>query len=52
MSERRQDFLARFDWIGTGLMLEPRGHAMMSGGFLYALTRDRKDASGRGSQIV
>lgn len=35
MSERRQDFQARFDWIRTGLMFEPRGHDMMSGGFLY-----------------
>jgi 4-hydroxyproline epimerase len=35
MSERRQDFLARFDWVRTGLMFEPRGHDMMSGGFLY-----------------
>jgi 4-hydroxyproline epimerase len=35
MSEKRQDFLARFDWIRTGLMFEPRGHDMMSGGFLY-----------------
>jgi 4-hydroxyproline epimerase len=35
MSERRQDFLTRFDWIRTGLMFEPRGHDMMSGGFLY-----------------
>jgi 4-hydroxyproline epimerase len=35
MSERRQDFLARFDWIRTGLMFEPRGHDLMSGGFLY-----------------
>jgi 4-hydroxyproline epimerase len=34
-SERRQDFLQRFDWIRTGLMFEPRGHDMMSGGFLY-----------------
>jgi 4-hydroxyproline epimerase len=38
MSERRQDFLARFDWIRTGLMFEPRGHDMMSGGFLYPPT--------------
>jgi 4-hydroxyproline epimerase len=35
MSERRRDFLERFDWIRTGLMFEPRGHDMMSGGFLY-----------------
>src|SRR5262249_10154807 len=35
MSEKRQDFLKRFDWIRTGLCFEPRGHDMMSGGFLY-----------------
>jgi len=44
MSERRQDFLARFDWIRTGLMFEPRGHDMMSGGFLYPPTRDDAEA--------
>ena len=44
MSERRQDFLARFDWIRTGLMFEPRGHDMMSGGFLYPPTRADTDA--------
>jgi 4-hydroxyproline epimerase len=44
MSERRQDFLARFDWIRTGLMFEPRGHDMMSGGFLYPPTRADSDA--------
>ncbi len=44
MSERRQDFLARFDWIRTGLMYEPRGHAMMSGGFLYPPTRPDTEA--------
>ncbi|MDJ0275647.1 4-hydroxyproline epimerase [Sphingomonas sp. 2R-10] len=43
MSERRQDFLSRFDWIRTGLCFEPRGHAMMSGGFLYPPTRDDSD---------
>ncbi|MES2021854.1 MAG: 4-hydroxyproline epimerase [Pseudomonadota bacterium] len=41
MSARRQDFLSRFDWIRTGLCFEPRGHDMMSGGFLYPpTTRD------------
>ncbi len=44
MSERRQDFLSRFDWIRTGLCYEPRGHDMMSGGFLYPPTRDDTDA--------
>jgi len=44
MSARRQDFLARFDWIRTSLMNEPRGHDMMSGGFLYPPTLDDTDA--------
>ena len=35
MSELRQDFLERFDWIRHSLMFEPRGHDIMSGGFLY-----------------
>lgn len=43
MEERRQDFMARFDWIRTGLCFEPRGHDMMSGGFLYPPTRDDSD---------
>lgn len=43
MSERRQDFLARFDWIRTGLCFEPRGHDMMSGGFLYPPTSGDTD---------
>ena len=45
MSERRQDFLARFDWIRTGLMFEPRGHDMMSGGFLYPPSDPANDAA-------
>jgi 4-hydroxyproline epimerase len=44
MSARRQDFLARFDWIRTGLMNEPHGHDMMSGGFLYPPTLADTDA--------
>ena len=43
MSERRQDFLERFDWIRTGLCFEPRGHDMMSGGFLYPPTDAAND---------
>jgi 4-hydroxyproline epimerase len=43
MAERRQDFLARFDWIRTSLCFEPRGHDMMSGGFLYPPTGDEAD---------
>ncbi|HLY56787.1 MAG TPA: 4-hydroxyproline epimerase [Stellaceae bacterium] len=45
MSERRQDFIRRFDWIRTGLMFEPRGHDMMSGGLLYPPTSDDADAA-------
>nr|WP_206606262.1 4-hydroxyproline epimerase [Steroidobacter cummioxidans] len=43
MEQRRQDFMARFDWIRTGLCFEPRGHDMMSGGFLYPPTREDAD---------
>jgi 4-hydroxyproline epimerase len=35
MAERRQHFLAEYDWIRKGLMFEPRGHDMMSGSMLY-----------------
>ena len=38
MSEKRQDFLARFDWVRTSLMFEPRGHDVMSGSILYPPT--------------
>ena len=43
MSEKRQNFLARFDWIRTALMFEPRGHDLMSGAILYPPTRDDAD---------
>ena len=37
------DFMRRFDWIRTSLCFEPRGHDMMSGGFLYPPTRADAD---------
>jgi 4-hydroxyproline epimerase len=43
MSERRQDFIARFDWVRRALMFEPRGHDAMSGGILYPPLRDDCD---------
>ncbi len=43
MSDRRQDFIKRFDWVRTALMYEPRGHDIMSGAFLYPATRDDCD---------
>lgn len=43
MSERRQHFLAEYDWIRTGLMFEPRGHDMMSGSILYPSHREDCD---------
>lgn len=43
MAERRADFLARFDWIRASLCFEPRGHDLMSGGFLYPPTREDAD---------
>jgi 4-hydroxyproline epimerase len=35
MSEKRQDFITRFDWVRRSLMFEPRGHDAMSGAILY-----------------
>jgi len=35
MSEKRQDFIVRFDWVRRALMFEPRGHDAMSGAILY-----------------
>ena len=45
MSEKRQHFLAEFDWIRTGLMFEPRGHDMMSGSILYPPQDPTNDAA-------
>ena len=45
MIEKRADFLARYDWIRTGLMYEPRGHDMMSGSILYPPTRPDCDVA-------
>ncbi len=45
MSEKRQDFIANYDWIRTALMFEPRGHDMMSGAFFYPPSSADGDAS-------
>jgi 4-hydroxyproline epimerase len=43
MSERRQDFVTRFDWVRRSLMFEPRGHDAMSGAILYPPLREDCD---------
>jgi 4-hydroxyproline epimerase len=45
MSERRQDFVSRFDWVRRSLMFEPRGHDAMSGAILYPPLREDCDAA-------
>ena len=45
MVEKRQHFMAEYDWIRTGLMFEPRGHDMMSGSFILPPTRDDCDCA-------
>lgn len=45
MSERRQHFIEEFDWILKGLMFEPRGHDMMSGGFILPPLSPDADAA-------
>ncbi|HUN45749.1 MAG TPA: 4-hydroxyproline epimerase [Stellaceae bacterium] len=43
MSDYRQDFMSRFDWVRHALMFEPRGHDVMSGSVLYKPLRDDCD---------
>ncbi len=43
MSDYRQDFIKRYDWIRRALMFEPRGHDVMSGAVLYKPLRDDCD---------
>jgi 4-hydroxyproline epimerase len=43
MSEKRQDFIGRFDWVRRSLMFEPRGHDAMSGAILYPPLREDCD---------
>ncbi|RMG61475.1 MAG: 4-hydroxyproline epimerase [Calditrichaeota bacterium] len=45
MAEKRLDFLARYDWIRTGLMFEPRGHDMMSGSIPYPPSHPEADVA-------
>ena len=35
IGDKRQHFMAEFDWVLRGLMFEPRGHDVMSGSLLY-----------------
>jgi 4-hydroxyproline epimerase len=44
MSEKRQHFLQKYDWIRQALMFEPRGHDMMSGSILFPPTNPAHDA--------
>ena len=43
MSEKRQYFLKKYDWIRKGLMFEPRGHDMMSGSIFYPPANPEND---------
>ncbi|MGR3908344.1 4-hydroxyproline epimerase [Burkholderia sp. SR8] len=45
MNERRHYFIEHYDWIRRALMLEPRGHANMSGTLLYPPVSDNADMS-------
>ena len=41
--EKREHFLAEYDWVRKGLMFEPRGHDMMSGSILYPASDPEND---------
>ena len=45
MSEKRQFFLNKYDWIRKGLMFEPRGHDMMSGAIIFPAHDKQNDFS-------
>lgn len=45
MSARRQDFIAHHDWIRRALVLEPRGHDLMSGAIIYPAIASDADAA-------
>jgi len=45
MSQKRQFFLNKYDWIRQALMFEPRGHSMMSGSIVYPPCSEDADAS-------
>lgn len=45
MFERRAYFQKHYDWIRKGLVFEPRGHDLMSGGFYYAPINPENDVA-------
>jgi 4-hydroxyproline epimerase len=42
---KRLEFIRNYDWIRTGLMFEPRGHAQMSGSILYQAENPENDVA-------
>lgn len=45
MLERRSYFQKHYDWIRKGLVFEPRGHDLMSGGFYYPPINPENDVA-------
>ena len=43
MMDKREHFIKDYYWILKSLMFEPRGHDLMSGGFLYQPKSDEFD---------